>query len=144
MRLWSIHPRYLDTKGLVALWREALLAQKVLQGETQGYKKHPQLQRFREQKQPLVAIGDYLYQVYLEGKNRGYNFRFDKICLRGEQTSISVNSGQVEVEFNHLLNKLKGRDPDKYKELLEIKEIKIHPLFTIRKGGIEEWERAKL
>lgn len=26
MRLWSLHPRYLDSKGLVALWCEALLA----------------------------------------------------------------------------------------------------------------------
>lgn len=33
MRLWTLHPKYLDTKGLVALWREALLAQKVLQGK---------------------------------------------------------------------------------------------------------------
>lgn len=37
MRLWSIHPRYLDTKGLVALWRETLLlAQAVLFGNTKG------------------------------------------------------------------------------------------------------------
>ena len=43
MRLWSIHPRYLDSMGLVALWREALLAQAVLRGETKGYKFHPQL-----------------------------------------------------------------------------------------------------
>ncbi|HKX52383.1 MAG TPA: pyrimidine dimer DNA glycosylase/endonuclease V [Nitrosospira sp.] len=37
MRLWTLHPRYLDTKGLVAAWREALLAQKVLSGLTSGY-----------------------------------------------------------------------------------------------------------
>jgi len=30
MRLWTIHPKYLDRQGLLALWREALLAQKVL------------------------------------------------------------------------------------------------------------------
>ena len=41
MKLWSIHPKYLDAKGLVALWREALLAQKVLDGKTEGYKNHP-------------------------------------------------------------------------------------------------------
>jgi hypothetical protein len=23
MRVWSIHPKYLDTRGLLALWREA-------------------------------------------------------------------------------------------------------------------------
>jgi hypothetical protein len=27
MRIWTVHPRYLDPKGLVAAWREALLAQ---------------------------------------------------------------------------------------------------------------------
>lgn len=32
MRLWSLHPSYLDAVGLVALWREGLLARKVLQG----------------------------------------------------------------------------------------------------------------
>jgi hypothetical protein len=43
MRLWSLHPQYLDPQGLVALWREALLAQAVLRGKTRGYKHHPQL-----------------------------------------------------------------------------------------------------
>ena len=52
MRLWTLHPRYLDARGLVALWREALLAQKVLRGKTRGYRAHPQLQRFREQADP--------------------------------------------------------------------------------------------
>jgi len=46
MRIWSLHPKYLDTKGLVALWRDALLARHVLQGKTTGYKNHPQLNRF--------------------------------------------------------------------------------------------------
>jgi len=39
MRLWTIHPKYLDAKGLVALWRETLLAKHVLEGKTPGYKK---------------------------------------------------------------------------------------------------------
>ena len=37
MRLWTLHPKYLDPQGLVALWREALLARAVLQGKTRGY-----------------------------------------------------------------------------------------------------------
>ena len=36
MRLWSVHPQHLDVRGLVALWREGLLARKVLLGETNG------------------------------------------------------------------------------------------------------------
>jgi hypothetical protein len=47
MRIWSIHPKYLDIKGLVALWREALLAKHVLEGRTKGYRNHPQLDRFK-------------------------------------------------------------------------------------------------
>jgi hypothetical protein len=38
MRLWTLHPKCLDARGLVVPWREALLAQKVLRGETRGYK----------------------------------------------------------------------------------------------------------
>ena len=49
MRLWTIHPRYLDRQGLTGLWREALLAQAVLAGLTRGYRSHPQLLRFRAQ-----------------------------------------------------------------------------------------------
>ncbi|MEN6399799.1 MAG: pyrimidine dimer DNA glycosylase/endonuclease V, partial [Rectinema sp.] len=29
MRLWTLHPQYLDQKGLTAAWREGLLAKKV-------------------------------------------------------------------------------------------------------------------
>ncbi|MDI6747818.1 MAG: pyrimidine dimer DNA glycosylase/endonuclease V [Rhodocyclaceae bacterium] len=41
MRLWTLHPRYLDARGLVALWREARLAQAVLGGKTRGYTHTP-------------------------------------------------------------------------------------------------------
>jgi hypothetical protein len=43
MRLWSLHPQYLDPAGLVAVWREGLLARAVFAGQTTGYKHHPQL-----------------------------------------------------------------------------------------------------
>ncbi len=74
MRLWSIHPQYLDPQGLVALWREALLAQAVLRGETRGYRNHPQLERFKEHAAPLAAISHYLQAVYAEATRRGYRF----------------------------------------------------------------------
>jgi hypothetical protein len=60
MRLWTLHPQYLDSKGLVAAWREGLLAQKVLAGKTRGYRHHPQLKRFQAQSQPLAAIAAFL------------------------------------------------------------------------------------
>ena len=60
MRLWTLHPRYLDPQGLVALWREALLARAVLRGEIRGYRHHPQLDRFRAQAAPVSALNAYL------------------------------------------------------------------------------------
>jgi hypothetical protein len=55
MRIWSLHPTLLDTKGLVALWREALLAKHVLSGSTIGYQNHPQLKRFKSSPNPHAA-----------------------------------------------------------------------------------------
>jgi hypothetical protein len=140
MRLWSIHPSYLDVKGLVALWREGLLAQKVLLGETAGYKNHPQLIRFKKIDNSLGAIASYLRHVEKEAERRGYNFDRRKIINKSIKTKILVNNGQVEYEFKHLLKKLKQREPDLYKKLHSVKIVKLHPLFKRKKGGIEEWE----
>ena len=74
MLLWSIHPEYLDTQGLVALWREGLLAQKVLREKTKGFKHHPQLDRFKRHPSPLCAIATYLEYVRKEALKRGYHF----------------------------------------------------------------------
>lgn len=141
MRLWSIHPQYLDRAGLLALWRESLLAQRVLQGKTKGYTKHPQLERFKKHPQPLCAIGFYLYQIYKEGQKRKYAFQKQKILTCAKTEHIKVNCGQILFEFNHLLNKLKIRAPQKYRELLNIKTVKPHPIFVIVKGKRELWEK---
>jgi hypothetical protein len=140
MRLWSIHPEYLDAKGLVALWRESLLAQKVLLGETIGYKNHPQLIRFKKSNNSIGAIATYLRCIQEEAEKRGYKFNSNKIVNKRVTKKILVNSDQIEYEFTHLLKKLKKRDPANYKRLKNIKRIKQHPLFNKKKGGIEEWE----
>ena len=142
MRLWSISPSYLDSVGIVALWREALLAQKVLQGHTKRYRDHPQLIRFRQSPDPILYIGTYLYHVYLEGVRRGYRFDACKILVYDLGVEkLSVKIGQLKYEFTHLLNKLSMRNLKKYKELVSLKHIEPHPLFKVVPGDIEEWER---
>src|SRR5687767_125237 len=87
MRLWTIHPQYLDTKGLLAVWREGLLAQKVLQNQTRGYRNHPQLRRFKSSPDANGAISMYLRGIYREALNRGYHFsehKFGKTKLMGK------------------------------------------------------------
>lgn len=131
MRLWSIHPKYLDTKGLVALWREALLAQKVLQGKTKGYRFHPQLDRFKNTEKPVSSIGAYLYHIHLESKERKYNFQFSKISIIEDVPKIRISMDLLDSEFQHLLGKLEHRDNERHHRLVNIKEIIPHPSFTI-------------
>jgi hypothetical protein len=140
MRLWSIHPQYLDAKGLVALWREALLAKKVLEGKTSGYKNHPQLNRFRTAKNPLNCINQYLSVVYYEAGKRGYHFDKNKIEWNFISVGLPVTIGQVKYETNHLLSKLKVRDRIRYNKLKEEGNILTHPLFKKTQGKIEDWE----
>ena len=140
MRLWSLHPEYLDSKGLVALWREALLAKHVLEGKTKGYKNHPQLDRFKQSVNPIETINQYLAEVYKEACNRDYNFDKEKINWNFKSRKLTVTSGQLDYETNHLLNKLQKRDPGKFRQLKIKKRVKPHPLFELIKGEIEEWE----
>ena len=142
MRLWSLSPKYLDSKGLVALWREGLLAKNVLEGKTKGYKNHPQLERFKNSDNPIKQINFYLYEVYLEAKNRGYNFSADKVRgVEGVSEKISISKGQIDYEFKHLLAKLKVRDNNKYQELESLKIIEIHNIFKEVAGPVEKWEK---
>ncbi len=140
MRLWSLHPKYLDSKGLVALWREALLAREVLNGKTKGYKNHPQLIRFKLNKNSHALINTYLLHIYHESISRGYKFNRNKIGSEFTQSKIDVTDGQIEFELDHLLSKLKIRDQSKYMELLNIKNPEPNPIFIVVEGGIEAWE----
>jgi hypothetical protein len=140
MRIWSLHPKYLDAKGLVALWRETLLAKHVLEGKTKGYRNHPQLNRFRQTEKPLDSINQYLSIVYAEALKRGYHFNREKIHWEFEPSVIPVTAGQIQYETKHLLNKLKKRDQKKFDELCKLKKIIPHPLFRMVKGDIEAWE----
>jgi hypothetical protein len=140
MRIWSLHPSLLDTKGLVALWRETLLAKHVLEGKTKGYTNHPQLNRFKATNNPIFAINYYLSEVYIEAERRGYNFDKNKIDWSFEPITISVNDKQVEYEFQHLLRKLEIRDVKKFEDLKNTSKIHLHPMFLEIKGEIEDWE----
>jgi hypothetical protein len=140
MRLWSIHPAYLDAKGLIALWREGLLAQSVLLGNTKGYKHHPQLIRFKNTVNPAGAIASYLRYVADEADNRAYRFDRSKIANKRYGGRISVAAGQITYEFSHLLGKLKTRAPELYSRLSKAKRIEVHPLFDEIHGGVEDWE----
>ena len=140
MRLWSLHPKHLDSRGLVALWREALLAQAVLAGKTRGYKHHPQLVRFLKSPSPRKCIAAYLRPIHDEALRRGYHFDEKKIGNTILVTPLPVTTGQLDFEWSHLLAKLKARTPDWFKKFEAIGQPVSHPLFHVTQGGIASWE----
>ena len=142
MRLWSLHPRYLDAPGLVALWREALLARAVIRGLTRGYTRHPQLERFRAHAQPRRAINAYLAAVYDEACERGYAFDRSKLGSRCEVQRIDVTFGQLEFEWQHLQQKLQKRNPAVLARWRGVAVPETHPLLRRAAGPVAAWERA--
>ena len=142
MRLWSLHPKYLDPQGLVALWREALLAKAVLRGETRGYTHHPQLDRFKAHAQPRLAINSYLAAVHAEATSRGYAFDRTKLGPVRVVQPIAVSSGQLAHEWAHLQRKLAIRSPAVLARWSDLASPVCHPLFRRRPGPLASWERA--
>ena len=141
MRLWTLHPKYLDAKGLVALWREALLARAVLRGKTRGYKHHPQLERFRAHPRPVACINAYLHGVRDEAVQRGYNFDRSRIGPRVSVARMIAHSGQLAYEWSHLKRKLERRSPEQFRTVATVRKPRAHPLFSLRAGGVQSWER---
>lgn len=141
MRLWTLHPKYLDPRGLVALWREALLARAVLRGATRGYRHHPQLLRFKSHPAPRSAINAYLKSVLQEAQARGYAFDSGKLGPVRTFGRLRCTRGQLDYEWRHLLRKLERRSPARYRALRHIRVPEAHPLFVIRSGPVEDWER---
>lgn len=141
MRLWSLHPQYLDRAGLLAAWREGLLAQKVLVGDTKGYHHHPQLRRFRAHGDPMGAIGAFLTALANDATRRGYRFSVEKILHPGDEVaSIPVTAGQLDYEWLHLGAKLERRSEVDAARWRDSKPSP-NPVFTLVAGGIEAWER---
>ena len=146
MRLWTISFKYLDARGLLALWREALLAKNVLAGLTKGYKNHPQLDRFYAHENALEAVNAYLAEVYEEACARDYKFDAAKVGEFDERNlaKIAVSRGQIEYDFAFLQEKLKSRDRVVYERNLSVKNIEIASIFEEVAGGIEPWEKVKI
>lgn len=143
MRLWSLHPKYLDASGLTACWREALLARAVLSGSAKGYVLHPQLRRFRDTDDPVAAVNAYLYGLFEEASKRGFRFDSNKLVPVSGAIRIPVAEGQLAYEFAHLKRKLERRSPQYYARLVTTERAESHPLFYVEPGGVADWEKIK-
>lgn len=143
MRLWSLHPKYLDSARLLALWGQGLLARKILLGKIKSNRNYPQLIRFRKHPTPVTAIDAYLYEVWLESQRRGYNFQSAKIRAVDLHEEIKVADKQLAYELLHLRQKLKAWDIEQHERIKDVSQPLPHPLFKVVKGEIEDWEKPK-
>ena len=141
MRLWSLHPRYLDPESLVALWRDTLLAKAALRGEARGYEDHPQLARFRAHPSPRSAINAYLNAIHSEARRRGLAFDRSKVGPVRRVRPIPVTGGQLAHEWRQLMKLLESSDPPLYRKWLGTRRADCHPSFRRVHGAIEFWER---
>ena len=141
MRLWTLHPRHLDAAGLVALWREGLLARAVLRGATRGYRNHPQLIRFRETTRPVASLDTYLSIVCDEADRRGYAFDRSKLGRGRVRVRLTATRDQLDFEWTHLRRKLRTRArPPNVTD--RSTSPSAHPLFRLVPGPVAEWEKA--
>jgi len=145
VRLWSISFRYLDKAGIVALWRESLLARAVLEGRTVGYTRHPQLLRFRGYRDPLAAINTYLYHVHRKSIDRGYKFDVSKIDMNRVDVGIRipVTQGQLDYELALLRRKLAVRSPEYHELIRGVERAEPNDLFIPVPGDVESWEKVR-
>jgi len=149
MRLWSLHPSQLDVKGLVALWREGLLALAVAKGKTRGYRNHPQMARFNACSDPVTTLDRYLLAVHAEASARGYSFDRSKLAVNlatengagRSRVGLTVTQGQLDYEWQHLLRKLHRRDRARWAQQ-RLANPMVHPMFKVVVGPIEPWERT--
>jgi hypothetical protein len=141
VRLWSLHPRYLDSAGLVAVWREGLLARAVLRGATKGYRHHLQLERFRASGRPVACLDTYLSAVCDEADRRGYRFDRSKLGRHRVRGRLHVTAGQMAFEWAHLLAKVRRRRPPHARVLAQVRDPRAHPLFRVVTGPVAPWER---
>ena len=145
MRLWSVHPRYLDRQALIACWRESLLAQSVLVTPGRGYSRHPQLERFTVHDAPITAMAHYLAGYLAEAEVRGYHFNSEKIVgdPMAPVTPIPLAKGQLAYEWRHLGAKLAARSPEVARRWDAVTLPEAHPLFTLHDGPVASWERPQ-
>lgn len=142
MRLWSVDPALLDRAALIAGWREGLLAQKVLDGRTRGYRSHPQLVRFQSLDEPVGGMVAWLEGLADEADRRGYRFDRTRLLRPGNDTiRIELTDGQLELEWHHLRAKVRDRDASWWARI-EHAEPAAHPMFTLVAGPVAPWERA--
>lgn len=162
MRVWSIHPAYLDTKGLVASWKEGIQGLNALRnprkpnGKWAMFAHHPQLIRFKRFENPELCLSEYLHFIADEADRRNYNFNRNLILPRLDENpyQIWITCGQLIYEWDFLSHKVTCRtgfweygkptiNGKSTVETIASWSCVVHPMVVLIPGDIECWEKVK-
>ncbi len=89
----------------------------------------------------MAAVDTFLRGIYEESCIRGYTFSAGKFGEGHAYGTMTVTTGQLELEWAHLLAKLVHRDPERRSKALGLRP-RPHPLFRVVPGPVEPWERT--
>jgi hypothetical protein len=78
-----------------------------------------------------------------EAESRGYNFDRSKLPAFDAAPRIEVSDGQLRYEWQHLLAKLRDRDPERYRRCANITVPLPHPFFVVVPGSVAAWEKVR-
>ena len=81
----------------------------------------------------------YKRQVQTEAATREYRFDASKILSERSAEPIPVTRGQLDYEWQHLLAKLRLRDPSMLQQFVDLSQPEAHPLFKCVPGLVAEW-----
>jgi hypothetical protein len=90
----------------------------------------------------VKTIRRYLWYVHAEAEARGYRFDRRKLGRVTGCPPLLVNRGQLRHELDHLRDKLRRRDPSRYRLIRSLNAPRPHPLFRGVPGKVEPWERS--
>lgn len=152
MRLWSLHPSYLDKQALQVCWADALQALEYYKQE-RAYMKgitndlspyfYPCLDRFRMTGSPIAHITNYLHGLCDESERRNTPFGRAKLPEFTPGLRLKVTDGQIAREEKLLLLQLNRRKQTQlWMDLFVAEYVQPHPLFEIVSGPVEPWETS--
>lgn len=134
MRVWTIHPKYLNRKELSACWHDGLRALKVLSEPEKYQRFYEGLSVFRVQSEPVYALAKYLQAIGKEGVKRGLQMDLSLLpeVPKDFRLKIPVSEERIASERKLLTKRLAGLGRWHLRKFQSMLPGRTNPLFFVQ------------